>query len=125
MLMDGTACKRKKHAWRRASEGFCIAPHLSLTAGIGTLRHAGCRGFIGPFPPPLLIRYSVVDLAQCGIIIRHAGEIVNRILKKFPHCVDLPLKCESSKELDALQFFYVLGKEAGEHGPKTPLSRAE
>ncbi|MDE6898255.1 MAG: hypothetical protein K2P16_03220, partial [Lawsonibacter sp.] len=29
--------------------------------------------------------------------------------------VDLPLKCESSKELDALQFFYVLGKEAGEH----------
>ncbi len=30
--------QKKKHAWRRASEGLYITPHLSLTAGIGTLR---------------------------------------------------------------------------------------
>ncbi len=39
--------------------------------------------------------------------------------------VDLPLKCERSKDLDALQFFYFQRKEAGAYGPKTPLPRAE
>jgi hypothetical protein len=36
-------------------------PHLSVprTAGIGTARHrAGCPGFIGPFPLPVLIRWT-------------------------------------------------------------------
>lgn len=39
--------------------------------------------------------------------------------------VDLLLKREGSKQLDALQFFMLWGKESGEHGPKTPLSWAE
>jgi hypothetical protein len=36
-------------------------PHLSAprTAGIGTARFAaGCPGFIGPFPLPVLIRWT-------------------------------------------------------------------
>ena len=43
--------------------------HLSCSqVGVGTviwlasreIRQTGCRGFIGPFPLPLLMRYSVV-----------------------------------------------------------------
>ena len=48
---------------------------------------------LGAIHPPTVLVYGpgvsvVVDLAQCGIIIRHAGEIVNRILKKFPHWIE-------------------------------------
>jgi hypothetical protein len=67
----------KKHA--PPFDGPCIqnAPHLSkdkrgiITSalsklvGFGTLLgKAGCRGVIGPFPQPLLIRYEIRDLPQ-------------------------------------------------------------
>ena len=61
----------KKHA--PPFDGSCLnsAPHLSkdergiITSalsklvGFGTLPEAGCRGVIGPFPQPLLIRYEI------------------------------------------------------------------
>jgi len=54
-----------------------------ITAGVGTL-DSGCRGFIGPVPPPLWIRvrllYSVVVM---GAILASRLAFVNRFSDQF------------------------------------------
>lgn len=63
-------CRKTKKTRRAGVFWKLVVPHLALTAGIGTLpRGAGCRGFIGPFPPPLLIRYEIVGSYDPWVII--------------------------------------------------------
>jgi hypothetical protein len=47
--------------WQREGARFCDVPALifQISAGVGTL-FTGCRGFIGPVPPPLWIRVWVL-----------------------------------------------------------------
>ena len=41
--------------------------------GFGTLKKTGCRGFTGPIPPPLLIRYSLVLYIVASFLLLSIG----------------------------------------------------
>ena len=70
-------------------------------------------------------RYVLSGQMPAYLIVLLRAVSVKFLLGSCQGNVDLLLKCERSKDLDALHFFMFWGKEAGEHGPKTPLSRAE
>ena len=62
--------KTPRRGYRRGVVKTWGFPHLAFPPELAPCSSkAGCRGFIGPFPPPLLIRFAVV-MDQCpGIII--------------------------------------------------------
>ena len=61
-----------------------ISSSSCVSAGIGTLLKAGCRGVIGPIPQPLLIRQYSIDIGiiapRCPVV---KPEKAGNVLRKF------------------------------------------
>ena len=70
---------KKKTCTGNGTGQMFVSSSSCVSAGFGTLPWAGCRGIVGPVPPPLLIRaYKAAE----NIIAAFAGLVNSKCLEK-------------------------------------------